>query len=123
MKKILLILCIVVSSCSVADSPAITDLNGIWKLNIGNEYSHDTSHIIIKITDSSVIYNDIVLDSISIKKNRLVAKKNYTKDSAFKIDLTLTFETQYMWGYEYRISKTKIDSIYIFGEIKKHIKM
>ena len=128
MKKIILILFITISigliilSCSVADHPKASELNGTWKLNIGNEYSLDTTHIIIEITDTAVIYNDITLDSVIIEKNRLIAEKHYTKDLSFKLDLTLTFETQYMHGYEYVISNTQIDSVYVFGERVKEKK-
>lgn len=117
MKKILmLIICSIISSCSVNTSPAVTGLNGTWKINIGNEYSTDTNHINIEITNTEVIYDSIKLNNVIIEENRLIAQKNYTKDSAFKIDLTLTSETQYMWGYEYRINKLQTDSVYIFGE-------
>jgi hypothetical protein len=103
MKKIFLLplliivpIIIIASSCSVNESPDISDINGYWKIYIGSEYSLHTKEIMINITDSGVIYDNIVLDSYVIENNTIAASKRYNKDSAFKINLVLTYKENYI---------------------------
>ena len=83
---------------------------------IGSEYSTSTKDIWIKITDTAIIYDSIVLDNKFINKNKVTAFIKYNEDSSFRIQLTLTYNENYIWGYEYLENSEYVDSIYVFGE-------
>lgn len=116
LKLILLGLAFVLAGCSVNEPPHIEDLNGNWKIYVGSQYSLQTKDISIILKDPQILYDSVSLDSLVISKNNLKAMKKYSKDSIFKLDLTLTFEKDKIWGYEildvYGVRK----QTYIYGE-------
>jgi hypothetical protein len=110
-----LILLILVG-CSVADAPNIQKLDGDWRIYIGGEYSYVYKEISIDIDNQLCTYDNVIFDSTSINKNKIIGIRRYNNDSTLKIDLTLTFEEDKLWGYEIIEHKYRNDSTYIYGE-------
>jgi hypothetical protein len=107
---------ILLVGCSVADAPDIQKLDGAWRIYIGGEYSYIYKEISIDIDNQSFTYGGVIFDSTSINKNKIVGIRRYNNDSTLKIDLTLTFEEDKLWGYEIIEYKYWNDSTYIYGE-------
>jgi hypothetical protein len=102
--------------CSPDNNININNINGRWRIFIGNEYSQKAKILEILLTDTSIFYDKIELDSLKIEYENIKAEKHFKKDSIFKLDIRLTFEKNKLWGNEIWIINEKADTTYIFGE-------
>ena len=116
LKLVFILFAFVLAGCSVSEPPEIGNLNGDWKIFIGGEYSQTTKDITIKLTDTTILYDDILLDSVNIFESNLTAVRHFSKDYIFRLDINLTFEKDRIWGYEIIEHSNQKDSIYIYGE-------
>ena len=107
---------IFIVSCNYNKPPDINNINGTWKIYLENEYSQIAKNMIIKIEDSTIIYDNIELNYLKIINNHLTASKHFTDNSIFYIVLNLTYKEKNIWGYEYHKTIDEVDSTYIFGE-------
>lgn len=116
LKLIFVLFVFILFGCSVSEAPEMRNLNGNWKIYVGGEYSQIAKNIELELSDTAILYDGILLDSLHIEECNLKAVKHFTKDSIFRLDINLTFEIDRIWGYEITEHLNKIDSTYIYGE-------
>ena len=109
------LLVLIFLSCSLNESPEIENINGHWRIYIGGEYSQLAKNIEIELSDTGILYDRILLDSMIFHEGNFRAVKHYKLDSAFRLDINLTIENR-IWGYEIIEHSYHKDSTYIYGE-------
>ncbi len=119
MKKIFFIIIstIFLFSCSEDETPIARNLDGIWRIFIGNEYSLISKDIEIKFVDSIVSYDSLAL-KIQDKHNKrhIIARHDFELDSAFILDIEITYDNNRIVGNEIKEIGLTADTVYIYGE-------
>ncbi|MGI6369245.1 MAG: hypothetical protein GX372_03815 [Ignavibacteria bacterium] len=119
MKKILIIIIATffLFSCSEEEAPPTQNLNGIWRIFLGSEYSLVSKDIEIKFLDTILSYDSLAMQiQANHDKRHIVAKYDFSKDSTFILDINITYDNDRIVGNEIRHNATSIDSIYIYGK-------
>lgn len=107
---LLIIICTSGTSCGVEPNIIKDNLDGIWKVFIGGEYSTNSKEIVMKFLDSAIVYDKDTLFFISKNNDRhIIATSDTTKNIIKSLDCKLTYDNDRIIGYE--ITKSFGDSI------------